>query len=369
MIYLTYNDSPSGIYNSQVIDVVNYLQKISKEKVILISLISLRNFYVNKRWIKSRCTTAIVLPMFPKVRFWKANMITLFIILLLGNHKTLMARGPFAAYLGLRLKKIKLCNKIIFDARGAYYAELNEYNVVDDDKIRNDIKNIENFVLSQCDYRLAVSKSLVTYWKTNYHYNGTKHVVIPCTLGNDFLNAFPSEQQLLNLRSKHGFEKNDILFVYSGSTAGWQSFNLIDEVMLEILKISATRLIVLSNDFDKDLKIMQLYSEKINIAFVKPNEVKEYLYMCDYGIIYREQSITNKVASPVKFAEYLSCGLKVLISENLGDYSELVKKENIAFDENNIDNVSYAEKTRINNISKLLFVKETYKEHYLTLLS
>ena len=52
MIYLTYNDAPGGIYNSQVIDVVKYLNSIqSKEKIKLVALISIRGFKENKQKI------------------------------------------------------------------------------------------------------------------------------------------------------------------------------------------------------------------------------------------------------------------------------------------------------------------------------
>ena len=47
--------------------------------------------------------------------------------------------------------------------------------------------------------------------------------------------------------------------------------------------------------------------------------------------MYRESSVTNQVASPVKIAEYLSCGLKIIISKNLGDYSEMIEKYNLGY--------------------------------------
>jgi hypothetical protein len=56
------------------------------------------------------------------------------------------------------------------------------------------------------------------------------------------------------------------------------------------------------------------------------DKVQPVLSMCDYGILYREQSITNKVAAPTKFAEYLSAGLPVMISEGIGDYTSFVKQ-------------------------------------------
>ena len=63
--------------------------------------------------------------------------------------------------------------------------------------------------------------------------------------------------------------------------------------------------------------------------FVEPKQIRSYLQCCDYGILFREKNGTNIVSSPVKFGKYLSCGLKILISDNVGDYSDLVYKNNL----------------------------------------
>ena len=54
-----------------------------------------------------------------------------------------MARGPFAASLALRLKRSGKVDKVLFDARGAYKAELNEYDVVQNETIKREIAEIE----------------------------------------------------------------------------------------------------------------------------------------------------------------------------------------------------------------------------------
>jgi hypothetical protein len=46
------------------------------------------------------------------------------------------------------------------------------------------------------------------------------------------------------------------------------------------------------------------------------------------AILIRDDKVTNQVASPVKFAEYLAAGLQVLISPNIGDYSSFIKEYN-----------------------------------------
>jgi len=53
------------------------------------------------------------------------------------------------------------------------------------------------------------------------------------------------------------------------------------------------------------------------------------LNMADYAFLLREDEPINNQASPTKFAEYALTGLRIIISENVGDYTEYVKKENI----------------------------------------
>jgi hypothetical protein len=369
MIYLTYNDSPSGIYNSQVIDVVDYLNTLSSEKIKLIALISIRNFSENKKKIKSRCPDSIVIPMIPKASNWKWNSIILFFCLIFRSHHKLISRGPFATHLAFKLKKMGLRNKVIFDGRGAYEAELNEYHVIEDKTILNEIKELEKECIHLSDYKIAVSNALVNYWKTNYNYNNQNHVVIPCTLSKDFIFEFPSKETIQEMKKEMGYKEDDIIFTYSGSAAGWQSFDLIDDLMCEILKTPKTKLIILSNHFDESFKVVKKYPKSVSVLFVEPSKVKNYLLISDYGILYREKSVTNQVASPVKFAEYLSCGLKILISDNLGDYTDFSKNENLLLDVNAITSVDFVEKKRIHHLSVQHFKKERYQSEYLTILN
>jgi hypothetical protein len=60
MIYFTYNDLPSGIYSSQVIDVCRFIRNEQKQKIRLLALISIRDFFKNKRIIKRQLPDAIV---------------------------------------------------------------------------------------------------------------------------------------------------------------------------------------------------------------------------------------------------------------------------------------------------------------------
>lgn len=49
----------------------------------------------------------------------------------------------------------------------------------------------------------------------------------------------------------------------------------------------------------------------------------------DLAVLIREDHPLNEVACPTKFAEYVMCGLPVLITEGLGDLSELVQRKKL----------------------------------------
>lgn len=373
VIYLTYNDQPSGIYTSQVIDVVKYMNSIQdKEKVKLVALISGRNFSKNKTVIVSALPGASVYPMVPKAGLWRLNYFILLFVFLFAPHKKIMARGPFAATLALWLKKSGIVKKVIFDGRGAYKAELNEYDVVRDEKVKQQIRLIEQNAVLNSDAKLAVSEALVNYWKKEFSYSGKEHVVIPCTLSNDFLFEFPSPEKLKAIRSEHGYNENDIVVVYSGSSAGWQSFSLIEAMLSEWMKKEErVKLLWMTNKLDEHSPFVKQFRNRIKTAWVKPAEVKDYLLAGDYGLLYREDTVTNQVASPVKFAEYLYCGLNVIISEGLGDFSEFVKQNACGFvgGQSALTAVSYETKKRNHELAKTLLRKEVYKDQYLKLLS
>jgi hypothetical protein len=68
------------------------------------------------------------------------------------------------------------------------------------------------------------------------------------------------------------------------------------------------------------------YPGRVMVQWLKPANVAGMLAICDHGIMVREDTITNRVASPTKFGEYLSAGLRVITSANLGDSSAQVAR-------------------------------------------
>jgi hypothetical protein len=327
IFYLTYNDAYSGIYSSQVIDVVKHLNHSFNANLRLVAFVSLKGFFNTRKKIQQELRQAIVLPMFPGIHRWRRNHFLLYAISFFLRPKTIIGRSVLATQLALRMKNKCGVGKIVYDGRGAIAAEWKEYKVVTNKEMLAEIDVLEQSAILDADFRIAVSLQLKVMWESTYSYKGSEHAIIPCTLNTLFHNIELSEAIIEKRRNHFGISNSDVVLIYSGSVAGWQSFDLLYQFVKPFLVASSShKLFFLSGKDDSIMSLEREFPQQIFCEKVAPHEVPSYLIIGDYGLLIREQSITNKVASPVKFAEYLACGLDVIISEDLGDYSEFVVK-------------------------------------------
>ncbi len=323
--YLTFNDSPSGVYNSQVIDVINFLNK-QGHPTRLVAFISLRGFAQSKTKITFQCPDAIVIPMFPGVKNWYLNRFVLLPLLWILKPESVMARGVFATRLADFCRKYSRRFRLIFDARGAYFAEFSEHRLIEHNAFITKVKQLEAHALRQSDAQLAVSNALVQYWKDQYEYEAGKKVrVIPCTLAESHNTEPMTNAARRQLRHRHEITDDEVVLVYSGSAAGWQSLDALMSWLAPLMKKAGNLKLLLMTPVQSLAGTpLEIFSDRILLKWVAPEQVHELLAMADYGLLLRNASITNKVASPTKFGEYLAVGLRVLISPDIGDFSEFV---------------------------------------------
>ncbi len=340
-----------GIFDSQVIDVCNYLTKNFDADVQLIAFLSIKELHDTnaKKIIKSKCKNAIVLPAFPKLRWFFATRFLLFLVLLIKPKKALICRNVFAMQIGLAAKKIGLVKRVAFDGRSAIAAEVSEYDVFPTTYFRKNAARLEKKAVIGADFCLAVSNQLIQYWINQYQYSSKKNVVIPCTLQS-------------NIVWKPCSSENDVVkIVYAGSNAPWQGFDQITTFLHSHPHLHCTLLTKKSAQTDA---MQAIFKERLTIKWLASSQVSETMATCDYGLLLRPQSVTNKVASPGKFAEYLACGLSVIITPNLGDYSEFVINQNCGYVWKNnekltLEKLATAQKEKNNQLSKAYFFKES----------
>ena len=328
ILYFTYNDQPSGVYWSQVTDVVDHINGLNKVRVRLVAFVSIRGFNSTRRAIKQRSPNALVVPMVPQMRRWKWNTFLLGAVCLLLHPSAIVSRGVFATGMALRARDRGLVKRVCFDGRGAYAAEWEEYRLIDDDALIAQIRSLEQRAVCDTDFRLAVSAALVQHWRERYGYHGDEHTVVPCTLGTHM--GGQQGSMIASERTGTPYGPTDVVLVYSGSTAGWQSFELLSTFLTDLMGVgSDVKVLFLSKPDPNNAILQDRFPVQVLVKWLAPEDVPRWLRACDHGIMLREETLTNKVASPTKFAEYLSAGLPVVISQNLGDFSTLVEEEHL----------------------------------------
>lgn len=362
MIYLTVNDLPSGVYYSQVIEVVSYLRKVQNEPVKLVSMIPIRGFFKNRKKIKLWMNDALIIPMMPKIKYWKKSTVFLGLVKDIRNER-IIARGVMACSLAMKFNK-----QVVYDGRAAVTAELDEFPLmIPDRNVRETVIREEKNCVNRSLFRIAISHALVSYWKNKLDYTSDNHVVIPCTL------PISEPEKFQVSRDQLGFAQHDIVIVYSGGSGGWQSTETLCTLLSDWINKYKVKVLLLSKVDENIQQLMTCYPSQVVHRWVQVEQVNSFLELADYGILVRDKLLTNQVASPVKFAEYLQAGLKVLISENIGDYSDLVERESLGAiiysQEIKLINTSAQERDRIKLYARNHFSKECYKSEYLRLFS
>jgi glycosyltransferase involved in cell wall biosynthesis len=131
---------------------------------------------------------------------------------------------------------------------------------------------------------------------------------------------------------RHELKLNDrFVICYCGAMQQWQKPDAVAEAFAAIRRdMSDAHLLVITRD--RDVFLRHLANADVDLAdvtirSVPHDQVPSHLMAADVGLLLREDIVTNRVASPVKFAEYLRCGLPVILTPYIGDFSELVTQE------------------------------------------
>lgn len=188
---------------------------------------------------------------------------------------------------------------------------------------------IENRELRKSDRLAGVSHELAEYVKTLTGRNDM--VVIPCCLDTEKF-YFDAEARQ-KIRRQCGFANEEKVICYSGGVYKWQKVSNIIDVCLGVSNIGENfKFLFLSQQDEKLKQMLQEKKMPLRRYVVKscmPHEVPQYLSAADVGIIMRDNILMNNVASPIKIGEYLGCGLAVILTDGIGDYSEMIAKAGV----------------------------------------
>lgn len=366
LIYIAYGNV--SVFDSQVVALLNYYieTNLVEELILVIGIKSNRDKdkYLNKGINKNiRLLFYYHFPQYPLIEL-------LTIISLLNVLKKIddlekfiihVRNDVLAFYAYKALEKLNNdTEKLIADVRGAGFDQIQEYSNYNKLKLKLKFVQRENVfnTLNKIKNISVVSESLKKYVITRN--NGKSQIISinSCLAGKNF--KFNNTERY-ETRNELGLKGNDILFVLStGGDDKWQNTN---ETISFIIK--------------KGFKVLNLSKNKIESSsvinlFVEYNEVPKYLSAADLAIIWRKSSITNKVASPVKFSEYVCCGLPVITNNSIDLIANFIQQNACGvvinyfeeIDENLIEALLKLDRAKISNIGNGYFSIEKIASQY-----
>jgi glycosyltransferase involved in cell wall biosynthesis len=154
----------------------------------------------------------------------------------------------------------------------------------------------------------------------------TQIEAIPCCVDLERFRFDPSAR--VRLREELGLGARLVL-VYSGSLGSF--YREADVARFAALvkrrAVGEIRFLLLTGSSPErlvgPLEQAGLTKEEIVVRKVKPAEMYMYLSAGDLGISFITSTFSKKGSSPTKVAEYLACGLPVVLNGDIGDQAEL----------------------------------------------
>jgi len=316
--YCFFNEPLNGVIKSQVIDRIKD-QKENGKSTSILAILHPRYYLNNRKRILHDIPDAIVLPSLGKLKHWKANRLWFLLLKHKLNGKKIICRGPIATNLALTLNK---STYITYDGRGAVVAEQAEYGVYNGSGIENKLFELEKNAVLRSHKQLAVSSKLVEYWRETFNYNQQDYSLTPCVVTPSQKSANEELPSELDAFFKLNYKR--VKIVFSGGNGKWQQIEETCDLVQNLIKTNDACGLFLCPPHPSIEALKNCFPDFVFQTTLPPSSVHSALLQCDYGIILRANNITNRVASPIKIAEYLHAGLKVILSPNIGDYSDLL---------------------------------------------
>lgn len=289
------------------------------------------------------------------------------------------ARTDFSAYI---CGYLRLFTKftLIWDCRGDTEAEFCSQNPT-----KTILQGVVNwfrrkliqwrvfFASISCQKAIFVSEELKRV-KGNWLTTQIKEV-IPCTASSKIF--FFSQEIRKVYRKKLGFVDTDEVLIYSGSLSEYQCFSESISMFRGIYNRNKNyKLLILTPYIDEAKEFTSsLPIESFQMFSVRFEEVNAYLNAADFGLMLRRHSPINRVASPVKFAEYCLTGLPVILNESVVQCYKIANELNNLIYYNFTDEPkdlvkrNNSERLQISQKAISLLSREAYINRYLRIYS
>lgn len=233
------------------------------------------------------------------------------------------ARGTFCALMGV-IPCLFLNKKMIFDMRGLMAEEYVDAGLWKKASLQYKlISRLERYFVRKADEVIILSNEAKKILADNRSRNIT---IIPTCV--DLEKFTLTEKTDDTLRSKYSLGGKTVL-MYVGSIGTWYMISEMLNFYQELAKsIDNTIFFILSQAEKSYVEgyIPDTLRDRVIIDSAKAGDVPRFLNLADIGIFFIKPSFSKTASCPTKFAEYLACGLPVVINKGIGDTEGIVKE-------------------------------------------
>lgn len=158
----------------------------------------------------------------------------------------------------------------------------------------------------------------------------TKRVfVTPCT--TDLATFIINDQWRIDIRKQLGWNATDVVGIYVGKFGDIYFDDKAFDLFMELKKVIGDFKVIILSASKKEwlkekLRHRGFSSEEMFVDLVDHDEVPAYLNASDVAFCLHKPHEYSYAYSPIKNGEYWACGLPVIISENIGDDSFIIKE-------------------------------------------
>lgn len=298
--------------------------------------------------LKKLYTDIRIIPILPGDRFLGMTFFFLYQKLIYKRIVVHLKKvNPFPVF--WMLKKISRNIKIVVDLEGDFESER-------DYLINNPYKQgFYNEVIEAYDKNIVRQKRLIEFADTvtcvnenfrkllveRFDTQKDKFEVLPT--GVDTSNFYFELEERMMLRKKLKIEDKFVLIFSGNLFYSWQNLSKALELFSQLIKLNQDVFFIIltrKQDFfiaEEFIKKYEIEDKFFLIDNVSNSDVRKYLNASDLGVLLRKDHIMNRVASPGKVGEYVSCGLKLLITKATTFFSDELEKTGQAIIVNDLE--------------------------------
>lgn len=201
-----------------------------------------------------------------------------------------------------------------------------------------------------------------------------KYIFYKVRCGIEKLISFEEKTKWRSMtRESLDLDSDTNVFVFSGYRRAWQKLDEILSVFQYYDHNIDNMFFAIFCDVDEE------FSRKIREMFPKGNYILKlldkddyfkYLTACDVGFLIRDYNVTNRVAFPNKFADYLNAGLTLAMNDSVVEPFKIMNNYDIEYiDTSNIYNIDKVKKILLNrrlNLHRYYQITESVSEKELS---